>query len=108
MGPRFFDGMKNNLTFCIIERRLPNTPEYVQGDGGSLEDTPEGIVFRDCDSLTLFLVAGTNYSNDRNKARRGELPIEKLTQQLNSAAGRGLPLSSTSTLPTEAFPADDD
>ncbi|WP_347244729.1 glycoside hydrolase family 95 protein [Thermogutta sp.] len=61
----------------------------VQGQGGRLEDTAEGIVFRNCDSLTLFLVAGTNYLKDRKKGWRGELPSEKLNQQLNTAVARG-------------------
>jgi alpha-L-fucosidase 2 len=61
----------------------------VRAEGGTLEDTPDGVAFRDCHSLTLFLAAGTNYVNKREKGWRGDMPGPRLADQLSRAAAKG-------------------
>jgi alpha-L-fucosidase 2 len=61
----------------------------VEAEGGTLEDTPDGVAFHDCHSLTLFLAAGTNYVNRREKGWRGDMPGPRLAEQVSHAAAKG-------------------
>ena len=59
--------------------------------GGSAHATPDGtLVFKDCDSLTLVLAAGTSYVPDAARAFRGDDPLPRVTEQLDAAATRPL------------------
>jgi len=59
--------------------------------GGSVHATPDGtLVFKDCDSLTLVLTAGTSYVPDAARAFRGDDPLARVTAQLDAAAARPL------------------
>lgn len=55
-------------------------------EGGTLEATDRGIIFRDCDSLTVFLAAGTDYINDRSQGWTREHPGTRLRNALDAAA----------------------
>jgi alpha-L-fucosidase 2 len=54
--------------------------------GGSVTAADGKITFDKADSLTLLLVADTDYLNEREKGWKGDHPHQKLTQQLRSAA----------------------
>ena len=56
--------------------------------GGRLEAKADKIKFIDCDELTIFLVADTNYLNVREQGWRGELPHDRLVAQLKSAVAK--------------------
>ncbi len=56
--------------------------------GGSVQATGDGIRFENCDSLTILLAAGTNYSNQRERGWKGEHPHRRLTAQLAAASGK--------------------
>jgi len=58
----------------------------VLNEGGSVKATSGKITFENADSLTILLVADTDYLNERAKGWKGEHPHEKLEQQLKSAA----------------------
>lgn len=58
----------------------------VLNEGGSIEAINDRVTFHNCDSLTLLLVADTDYLNQRDKGWRGELPHWRLEQQLASAS----------------------
>jgi len=57
-------------------------------DGGALAAASNGpaLEFKDCDSLTLLLAAGTDYAMDGAKHFRGKDPHPRLTAQLDAAA----------------------
>lgn len=57
-------------------------------EGGALAVTETGIEFRECDSLTLFLVAGTDYAMDFSRNWRGEDPHPRLARSLEAAVHR--------------------
>jgi alpha-L-fucosidase 2 len=48
---------------------------------------PVALAFEKCDSLTVFLSAGTSYLPDHTKGWRGQHPHEALTSRLNRAGG---------------------
>ncbi len=54
--------------------------------GGSLGSVDGGITFRDCDSLTIFLGAGTDYIADRAQSWTRTHPHVRLTTALDAAA----------------------
>ena len=54
--------------------------------GGTLAVEDDGVSFKGCDSLTLLLVAGTDYLNQRQKGWKGEHPHRRLSAQLAKAA----------------------
>ncbi len=60
----------------------------VLNEGGSLSVSQGKILFDQADSLTLLLVADTNYLNRRDRGWKGEHPHRKLKQQLKSAADK--------------------
>ena len=58
----------------------------VLNEGGSIMATDSRIAFENADSLTILLVADTNYLNDRTKGWKGEHPHKRLEQQLTAAS----------------------
>ena len=58
----------------------------VRNAGGTLEAHDGKIVFRNVDSLTIYLDAGTNYINQREKNWRGEHPSRAISTRLEKAA----------------------
>ncbi len=61
----------------------------VLNDGGALEATADTIVFKNANSVTLLLSAGTDFVQDRSKGWRGEPPHAKVTARLDAAQKRG-------------------
>ncbi|MCB9892287.1 MAG: glycoside hydrolase family 95 protein [Planctomycetes bacterium] len=59
-------------------------------EGGTLDIVDEGIAFRDCDTLTVMLAAGTNYLNERERGWKGEHPHRRVVAQLDAAAARSV------------------
>ena len=58
-------------------------------EGGSLTITNGAtLAFKNCDSLTLLIAAGTDYAMDYAKHYRGEDPHARLTARLDAAAKR--------------------
>ncbi len=55
-------------------------------DGGTLELVDDKLVFKNVDSLTLFLDAGTDYVNQRSKNWRGEHPHVSISERLEKAS----------------------
>ena len=79
---------ENRLT---VSGKLDNGLKYewqllVLNDGGTLTSTKGAIGFKNCDSLTLLIDAGTDYAMDFAKNYRGEDPHSRLTAQLDAAA----------------------
>jgi len=62
----------------------------VLNDGGSINANGDKIAFEKCNSLTIFLGAGTTYIADYKKKFMGDHPQEKLTAQMKSAADKSL------------------
>ncbi|MDP4720710.1 MAG: glycoside hydrolase N-terminal domain-containing protein [Akkermansiaceae bacterium] len=60
----------------------------VQHEGGSITSTNGGITFEGCDSITVMLVADTNYDNRRSNDWKKEHPHQQLTEQLASASSK--------------------
>jgi len=58
----------------------------VLNEGGSVSATEAGISFKGCDSLIIFLDAGTDYLNQRAKGWRQEHPHQCITERLAQAA----------------------
>ncbi|MGD1085048.1 MAG: glycoside hydrolase family 95 protein [Verrucomicrobiota bacterium] len=58
----------------------------VLSEGGSLATNGNTLEFQDCDSLTLLIVAGTDYVMDYSKNYHGEDPHARLTAALDAAA----------------------
>jgi alpha-L-fucosidase 2 len=56
--------------------------------GGTLTTGDGDISFENCDSLTILLAADTNYLNQRDKGWKGPHPHERISAQLNAAAGQ--------------------
>jgi len=57
-------------------------------DGGSVTTEGDRVKFGQCNSVTLLLAADTNYLADRSKGWRGPHPHERLSAQLEQAAGK--------------------
>lgn len=57
-------------------------------EGGSIAANEGGISFEDCDSITIILVADTNYDNRRSNDWKKEHPHKQLTKQLSSASSK--------------------
>lgn len=55
-------------------------------EGGQARTHEGKIHFKDCDSLTVFIAAGTNYINQRDQGWTTDHPHARLTQQLKKAA----------------------
>ncbi len=60
----------------------------VQADGGSVEATERGVGFRECNALTLFLAAGTDYVMDEEADWRGTHPHDRLSRRLRAASAK--------------------
>jgi len=78
----------NRLTFTGV---LPNGMEYeaqalVVADGGGLKADGNALVFTGCDSLTIFLAAGTSYIMDGGQNWKGPHPHELVSRQADNAA----------------------
>ncbi|MCK4823102.1 glycoside hydrolase family 95 protein, partial [bacterium] len=59
----------------------------VLNNGGTLEAGTNGsISFRDCNSLTVLLAAGTDYLNKRSSSWKGEHPHSRLSSALEDAS----------------------
>ena len=58
----------------------------VLNDGGTLEVAGEEISFKNANSVTLLLDAGTDFVQDRSKGWRGEPPHNAITARLAAAA----------------------
>ncbi len=60
----------------------------VLNDGGTLDINDDKIAFKGCDALTILLGAGTSYIMDYEKKFQGEHPHDKLTAEMDAAAGK--------------------
>ena len=58
----------------------------VLNDGGAVEVAGDKIAFKNANSVTLLLDAGTDFVQDRTKGWRGELPHRAITDRLDAAA----------------------
>ncbi len=58
----------------------------VRNEGGTVEAKDGKLVFKDVDSLTIYLDAGTDYVNRREQNWRGEHPHRAITERLAKAA----------------------
>jgi alpha-L-fucosidase 2 len=56
--------------------------------GGSLQANGSTLAFTNCDSLTLFIAAGTDYAMDYAKKYRGPDPHARVTKQVESASAK--------------------
>ena len=59
---------------------------WVVNDGGTVAAADGKIAFRNANSLTLLLDAGTDFVQDRSRHWRGELPHRAITDRLTAAA----------------------
>lgn len=60
----------------------------VMNDGGTLVTGEKQICFKNSNSVTLILSAGTNFVQDRTKGWKGEAPHDAVTQRLDRALNR--------------------
>jgi alpha-L-fucosidase 2 len=72
---------------------LPNGLKFesqvlVLHEGGSIRAEEGRIVFKDCDGLTLFLGARTDYVMDFARGWRGDPPHPRLTREIDAAAAK--------------------
>ena len=58
----------------------------VRNEGGTLKAKDGQLVFKDVDTLTIYLDAGTDYTNQREKKWRGEHPHRAITERLAKAS----------------------
>ncbi|MGA2253177.1 MAG: glycoside hydrolase family 95 protein [Thermoguttaceae bacterium] len=58
----------------------------VRHKGGSVEAEGQKIVFKNTDTVTLVLDAGTDFVQDRSKGWRGKSPHEAIARRLETAA----------------------
>ena len=81
---------KNRLTFAGA---LNNGLKYeaqltVVPDGGSLQTNGATLEFKNCNSLTLIIAAGTDYAMDYAAKYRGEDPHARVAKQVEKAAAQ--------------------
>jgi alpha-L-fucosidase 2 len=57
-------------------------------DGGALQTNGATLEFKNCDSLTLVVAAGTDYAFDYAKNYRGGNPHARVTKQIEAAAAK--------------------
>jgi alpha-L-fucosidase 2 len=72
---------------------LPNRLQYesrllARNEGGTLNISPGRIEFKNCDSLTLYLAAGTNYAMDYTTGYHGPAPRKRLFAQIAAASAK--------------------
>jgi alpha-L-fucosidase 2 len=60
----------------------------VLNDGGEVLRTEKSIQFRNCNSITLIVGAGTNYIYDYTKNFLGNPPSERVAEQIKDAAAK--------------------
>ncbi len=77
----------------IASGELSNGLKYeaqvrVVNQGGFLSPGADRIAFNGCDSLLIVLAAGTDYLDDYGKGWRQAHPHERLTNQIEAAAGK--------------------
>lgn len=58
----------------------------VSHEGGSLQASNGKISFQNCDSLTVYFDAGTDYAMDYSKGYRGDDPHDRLTGEIKAAS----------------------
>jgi len=80
-GLLFSGTLTNGLQYETRLRVLPA--------GGTVSVVEGRIEFKGCDSLTILLVAGTDYVMDYSRRYRGEPPQSRLVRQLAAAAAKG-------------------
>jgi alpha-L-fucosidase 2 len=61
----------------------------VLNDGGTISVAGKKISFKNANSVTLLLAAGTDFIQDRTRGWRGELPHKKVSAHIAAAAARG-------------------
>jgi alpha-L-fucosidase 2 len=92
------DGHPGTVTLegnhLVIRGTLPNGEIYesrlaVEAKGGSLEVEGDALRFRNCDSLTLYLAARTNYVMDASKKYLGPDPRETVAEEVKGALSKG-------------------
>ena len=59
----------------------------LRNEGGTLQAADGKLVFKNADALTLYLDAGTDYLNQREKKWHGEHPHRAIAERLSKAAG---------------------
>jgi alpha-L-fucosidase 2 len=57
-------------------------------EGGTLQTNGSVLEFKNCNSLTLVVAAGTDYAMDYTKNYRGEDPHARVTKQVEKAAAK--------------------
>ena len=60
----------------------------VLNDGGTTAVDGDKILFKNVNSVTLLLAAGTDFVQDRSRGWRGELPHKKVSARIATAAAR--------------------
>ena len=92
------DGHTGTVTLedhtLVIRGTLPNGEIYesrlaVEAAGGTLEAEGDSIRFRNCDSVTLFLAARTNYVMDPSKKFLGADPHAAVVADVRGAVAKG-------------------
>jgi alpha-L-fucosidase 2 len=81
---------KNRLTDSgSLTNRLKYESQLIAAnDSGSLQANGSTLEFKNCDSLTLVVAAGTDYAMDYTKNYRGEDPHAGVTKQVEKAAAK--------------------
>ncbi|CAN5689299.1 glycoside hydrolase N-terminal domain-containing protein [soil metagenome] len=74
--------------------KLSNGLSYVTGlalqhAGGSLDARENTLAFKDCDSLTIYLSAATDYAMDHDHGYRGQPPIDRVHPALLNGLALG-------------------
>lgn len=59
---------------------------WVLNEGGSLQAREDGFEFKDCDSLTILVAAGTDFLNQRVKGWKQDHPHQRVTDSLTRAS----------------------
>ncbi|HEY5480396.1 MAG TPA: glycoside hydrolase family 95 protein [Verrucomicrobiae bacterium] len=80
----------SSLTFAgTLEDGLKYEAKLVAlNDGGTLQSGDGKLEFKDCNSLTLLVAAGTDYALDYARNYRGENPHAPVEQRLAAAAAK--------------------
>jgi alpha-L-fucosidase 2 len=77
----------------VFTGRFPNQLEYqarvrVVAEGGQVKATADALEFSGCNTVTVFLAAGTSYVMDDTKNWQGPPPRARLLKQLQAASAR--------------------
>ncbi len=92
-------GTEIQATGSLAEYKFGGDPDYaialnyesqvrVVHDGGSVEIVGNVIHFKQANSVTLLLDAGTDFVQDRSKGWRGEAPHKAIAARLDAAAAK--------------------